>query len=127
MEKYDSKAHLDWLKKNKNEKGIMTFAGDDHINPILRDVDISHHLETKAYPFSDGEGRVAKKMTIEIDFSRMDYPIQPHADFEGVLCGHILDWIGDELNGDMEIALDEQISDEMAAESAEIEAERAKD
>lgn len=104
MKSHDVNQHLDWVKKEcqENPKTINTFAGDPGVNDLLRKLKISHKLETKTHQFKDGPCEVAKKLTIEIDFDAIDFPVQPHSNFEGEACNELIDWAGNELNGLLE-------------------------
>lgn len=102
MKSHDVNQHLDWAKENKDTKNFNTFAGDEPVNKLLRKLKISHKLETKTHQFLNGPCEVAKKLTIEIDFDEVAFPIQPHSTFEGDACNDLIDWAGNELNGLLE-------------------------
>jgi len=99
MEQYNVNSHLDWSKEHKNDKNMHTFAGDEGVNALLRDLKISFNFETKTHQFNNGPCEVAKKLTIEIDLDKIDFPIQPHTTFCEGACTDLIDWAAQEING----------------------------
>jgi len=112
MQTYDVKPHLAWAKAHKNDKNMNTFAGDAGVNELLQDLKISYKFETKTHQFKNGPCEVAKKLIVEIDLDKVEFPIQPHTSFCEDACGGLVDWAAQEINGLIENMEPDESEDE---------------
>lgn len=103
MEKYDVKQYIEWAKTGNKDSFLNCFQGS-----VAKEVEkcgIKYDLKCRPHTFSDAEGIVVDKLTIEIDFSQAT--IQPHSAFEEDFCGPVIEAIASEINGLFENADDE--------------------
>ena len=64
----------------------------------VKKIAMSYVLKLKPHTFDDKEtGEICEQLAIVIDFR--DAVVQPHEHFEQDLCGHITEWLENEVQG----------------------------
>jgi len=95
MKQFDVKDAVKDIMEYNKESELHGFGGN--VSHEVEKVTIKHKLIQRPHHFKNGKGRVAKKLTIVIEFN--DAVIQPHSEFESSYVHCLIEQLANEVNG----------------------------